>query len=248
MLNILSALCIITGLLPGFITTPKGNVVLAYHRTEMSSDEYDECLSIDTLFTSDIRIAVPTTKYNCHSYAWYSQNINTNTYWVQDPSKFYTDGSYIEVSYSQVQPRDRIVYLDSVGKNIHSGIVKGTTGLSPNGVCGYSNTVWVQSKWGQCGLYEHRGDQCPYTMSTYGGTAVSVKFYRYNISHTHNYSYNTLDSKYHYVSCDCGDLIIEHTFGQQQIFPMDLGNNNPNYIPRYECIYCGYTSSTGGIL
>ena len=248
MLNILSALCIITGLLPGYITTPKGNVVLAYHRTEMSSDEYDECLSIDTLFTSDIRIAVPTTKYNCHSYAWYSQNINTNTYWVQDPSKFYTDGSYIEVSYSQVQPRDRIVYLDSVGNNIHSGIVKGTTGLSPNGVCGYSNTVWVQSKWGQCGLYEHRGDQCPYTMSTYGGTAVSVKFYRYNISHTHNYSYNTLDSKYHYVSCECGDIIVEHTFEQQQIFPLQSNEYEPNYIPNYVCTYCGYTSSTGSIL
>lgn len=247
MLNILSALCLITGLIPVYVSTPNGNSVKAYHLSEMSSNEYDQCLNVDSYFNTDIRIATPTSKYNCHSYAWHSQNISENDYWIDDPNEYYTDGSYVEIPYNQVQIRDRIIYLDSNGRNIHSGIVRGTTGLSPNGVCGYSNTVWVQSKWGKAGLYEHRGDQCPYTVSTYGGTAASVKFYRYNISHTHSYSYNVLDSSYHYASCDCGDIIVEHTFEQQQVFPLMLDEYSPNYIPRYECTYCGYVSSTGGI-
>ena len=143
--------------------------------------------------------------------------------------------------------RDRIIYIDQNGTNIHSGIVRSITGLSPNGVCGYANTVKVQSKWGPYGLYEHRGDQCPYTSLVSDGEAVTVKFYRYNISHTHSYSYDTFDSLYHYSSCQCGSLIMEHNFEQQQIFPMNEKGISPNYIPRYVCTDCGYVSSSGGI-
>lgn len=166
-----------------------------------------------------------------------------NNYWIEDILLYITDGSYIEVSYSQVQLRDRIVYFDEDGKIVHSGIVRGTTGQSLNGVCGYANTVWVQSKWGYYGLYEHRGDQCPYTSLVNGGEATYVKFYRYNISHTHNYSYEVLDSTYHYASCDCGDIIVEHTFTQQMLSLCD--ESNPNYIPSYICTYCGYESGIG---
>ena len=72
-----------------------------------------------------------------------------------------------------------------------------------------------------------------------------IKFYRYNISHTHTYSYDVLDATYHYVSCECGDIIIEHTFSQQ-ILPLSE-TNDPDYIPSYTCTYCGYVSSGIGI-
>ena len=184
--------------------------------------------------------------YNCHSYAFYSQRIETNQYGIPNPSLYINDGSYIEIPYSQVQVRDRIVYFDEDDNIVHSGVVRGTTGQTPNGVCGYSNTVWVQSKWGYYGLYEHRGDQCPYTSLINGGTATYVKFYRYNMSHTHSYSYDVFDSKYHYSSCECGEVIVEHTFELQSIFPLS-NEYDPNYIPSYVCTYCGYVSRTGGL-
>ena len=66
MLNILSALCLITRLIPVYVSTPKGNSVGAYHLTEMSSTEYNRCLEVDSYFNTDIRISTPTSKYNCH--------------------------------------------------------------------------------------------------------------------------------------------------------------------------------------
>ena len=41
MINILSALCLITGLIVVYVSTPNGNSVKAYHLSEMSSNEYD---------------------------------------------------------------------------------------------------------------------------------------------------------------------------------------------------------------
>ena len=34
-----------------------------------------------------------TYKYNCHSYAWYSQG-TSNSYWMENPYAYMTDGSY----------------------------------------------------------------------------------------------------------------------------------------------------------
>jgi hypothetical protein len=230
------------------VYTPKGSRVAAYSNSELSSSEINNYNRIsDAFFTTDIRITNASRKYNNFSYAFYKQNTNNN-YYIDDPYLYLSDGSYIEISYSNLQPRDRIVYYNSNNEIVHSGVVRGTTGQTPNGVCGYANTVWVQSKWGYYGLYEHRGDQCPYTNLVSGGTAVSVKFYRYNINHSHRYTYTALDSNYHYASCECGDIIVEHTYEQQQIFPLQTNEYETNYISNYVCTYCGYTSSTGGIL
>jgi len=230
-----------------YISTPKGSTVTVYTNNELSSiliSQYNQIS--DAYFTSDIRISDASKIYNNYSYTFYSQNIDENEYCIDDAYLYINDGSYIEVPYSQVQVRDRIVYFDEDDNIVHSGVVRGTTGQTPNGVCGYSNTVWVQSKWGYYGLYEHRGDQCLYTSLINGGTATYVKFYRYNMSHTHSYSYDVFDSKYHYSSCECGEVIVEHTFELQSIFPLS-NEYDPNYIPSYVCTYCGYVSRTGGL-
>ena len=228
-----------------YISTPKGYTVTVYTNNELSSiliSQYNQIS--DAYFTSDIRISDASKIYNNYSYTLYSQNIDENEYCIDDAYLYINDGSYIEIPYTQVQVRDRIVYYNSNNEIVHSGVVRGTTGQTPNGVCGYSNTVWVQSKWGYYGLYEHRGDQCPYTSLINGGTATYVKFYRYNVSHTHSYSYDVLDSSYHYASCECGDVIVEHTFELQSIFPLS-NEYDPNYIPSYVCTYCGYVSRLG---
>lgn len=149
------------------------------------------------------RISDSSNKYNCHSYAWYQQSAN-NPYWMNDPSAYYTDGSYYQVYTPNIN--DRICYFDKSGINIHSGIIIDKYSGTSNGVCGNSNLVKVVSKWGELGLYEHRGDQCPYT-STYDGSAVTIKYY-----HRHNYTnhYSNINTSQHVAYCVCGDSITEN--------------------------------------
>jgi hypothetical protein len=190
-----------------------------YSRDELSSstiESYNEYG--DELVPEATRISSSSTKYNCHSYAWYMQSIE-NPYWMNDPSSYYLDGSYEE---SVGNVGDIICYFDITGFNLHSGIVIAREEGTSNGVCGDSNLVTVRSKWGSLGLYEHRGDQCPYTYP-YDGEAVYVKYYKV---HQHSYTYQ-LTSSGHIATCSCGySIILSHVYD---------GHN---------CIHCGaYTSS-----
>lgn len=160
---------------------------------------------INTLFDNEYsnatRLSSATIKYNCHSYAWYSQDINSNEYWMSDPSQFYEDYSYCTVSTPQVG--DIICYFDDKGttdtsddENLHSGIVTAVLSGTSNGVCGNSDLVTVTSKWGSAGLYSHNGYECPYTAYK-NGDGDYVKYYR----STHNYTYANTNSSKHTVTC-----------------------------------------------
>ncbi len=88
-----------------------------------------------------------TYKYNCHSYAWYSQN-TSNSYWMEDPYAYMTDGSY---SYGSASVGARIVYKEG-STTIHSGIVTSKASTYPT----------ITSKWGASGLFSHASNNCPY--------------------------------------------------------------------------------------
>ena len=160
--------------IPGYVYTPNGSSVLVYSRDELSPEQIDNYNYIgDALVPEANRIAPSSKLYNCHSYAWYFQS-TLNSYWMNDPTNYYTDGSY-EVSTGEIG--DIICYFDDCDGNLHSGIVIDTLEGTSNGVCGDADLKIVRSKWGQLGLYEHRGDQCPYT-STYSGDAVYVMYFK----------------------------------------------------------------------
>lgn len=176
---------------PDSVYTPNGTDVYNYSITQIN---YNVVSYIDNLSDSEkteiasyfadeypnaTYISEATYSYNCHSYAWYSQNSYTNTYWISCPTAYYHSA---DMSYKrEYTPRigDIICYYDldlsSKEQNIHSGIVVGFTGETSNNVCGNSNTVIVRSKWGQAPLYEHKGDECPYVQK-YG--ADEVRYYR----------------------------------------------------------------------
>ena len=123
---------------PSIILTPMKSQVFAYSYSELSSSQIENYNQIaDAYFTSDIRISDASKIYNNYSYTLYSQNIDENEYCIDDAYLYINDGSYIEIPYSQVQVRDRIVYFDEDDNIVHSGVVRGTTGQTPNGVCGY---------------------------------------------------------------------------------------------------------------
>lgn len=204
-----------------------------FERTELDSSTINEYnLLGDSLVPNAKRLSNSSSKYNCHSYAWYSQSTK-NPYWMNDPTKYYTDGSYYEVALPQVG--DIICYFDdnntpndkSDDENIHSGVVASLNGQMANDVCGNANIVNVTSKWGSCGLYLHNGVDCPYT-STYGGSADYVKFFR-TAKHIHSYNnWKYYNSSSHIEECECG--ATGHKTKPHIILMEEIRNNKANCI------------------
>ncbi len=98
--------------------------------------------------------------YNCFSYAFYMP-ATTNRYWMDDPSAYMTDGSYVTTSYASAN--NRVTYVGSYGNIAHAGIVNSVSG----------NSITVTSKWAYGGLYRHSVYDCPF----YIGYASSVRYW-----------------------------------------------------------------------
>ena len=204
--------------------------------------------SYDSAFYNATRLSPATAFYNCHSYAWYSQNYNTNRYWIDNPSAYYKySENLLYVQVSTPQPGDRICYIDNKGTssvlddtNEHSGIVtKVLTGTS-NGLCGNSDLVMVTSKWGVSGLYLHNGYECPYTAYA-GGITDTVKYYR-KMYHSHSYTrtdYGSLDD--HQITCSCVSTTMyeNHTWSFGYVGASVYDVVSPDAIPVYTCTGCG---------
>ena len=88
--------------------------------------------------------------YNCHSYAWYSTS-TSNSYWINDPSNYILDGSYVEASYYHVGAK--ILYGTPGNQPEHSAIVSAVSDY---------HLTYVTSKWGCMGVYKHLYYDCPY--------------------------------------------------------------------------------------
>lgn len=114
--------------------------------------------------------------YNCHSYAWYKQDV-FNRIWMNSPEVYYSsnDGSYRVLEDSD-EPRigDLIVYIEGSLVN-HSGIIVGYSGDESINITGNANKYIVNSKWGYGPLFRHRGDDCPYLKNN-----TLIKYYRLN--------------------------------------------------------------------
>lgn len=69
---------------------------------EAAKEYYAE--SWGNLFPNAVYISEATSSYNCHSYAWYSQDTETNDVWMSYPNIYYSsyDMSYVEVDTPRV--------------------------------------------------------------------------------------------------------------------------------------------------
>lgn len=193
------------------ITTPNGTVVevkIPAEGSEQTLASYRPNIDETNLtFLSDA-----THLFNCHSYAWYSQDVESNTYWMDDPSAYYTDGSYIECDR---QEAEIICYFDDEGDNIHSGRVVDVLEGKPNNKCEDSNLVIVESKWAGGPLYRHRGDHATWYLPTEYVTqnrAVEVRYYKYNHVHATTGDWVIIDNNTHEGTCTCGTAIENHTW------------------------------------
>ncbi len=205
----------------------------------------------------------PTTYYNCHSYAWYSQDFDDNDLWIDNPLRFYDDGRYCCSETPQVG--DIICYFTQLGTdpnpytdtNIHSGIV---TEVYSSTSSGLADNVEIKSKWGAGGLYLHAGDDCPYTNADY------VRYFRTD----HTISYTNIGASGHREICTECDYVGEWVDHDDTMSWENVGSTGHKGIcdecgyetevishndtvsfesvgaggHRLECSLCGYTSST----
>ena len=189
------------------------------------------------LFPNATFLSTATNQYNSHSYAWYSQNISTNHYWIDDPTFYVTDHSFIQVTTPQVG--DIVCYLDTYGSKIHSGIIYSIQTGTSNGLCGIADLLTVESKWELAGLYRHNGYECPYTSYSNNGDAVSLAFYRAHVhSYTHSYTDNGDDAT-HTSHCICGATIVENHNWRQVHLPSAVDPEEGNrYVVGWKCSKC----------
>ena len=190
------------------VETPNGTEVPVIIFDELSSSTiqlYDSQTNED--FPDALMLRSSSRLYNCHSYAWYSQDI-TNHFWMNDPSSYYEDLSYIETTSPEIG--DIVCYFDDNGTssysddiNLHSGIITGINDEEPDDCFSNLNTFVVTSKWGQCGLYRHDGDYCPYIMD---GSTSYVKYYKRHSFHSYTLNFERFDYTKHYATCECGQV------------------------------------------
>lgn len=86
-----------------YVRTPKHSLVRVYRNltwADFPSLTYDDAVTINAQYEvtySATAVRGPNPKYNCHSYAWHS-TLSSNPYWMDSPSKYIIDGSYVSSS------------------------------------------------------------------------------------------------------------------------------------------------------
>jgi hypothetical protein len=147
------------------VYTPNGTAVPVLKRGELLTATQKQEINnhVSTYYPNATKLREPTTNYNCHSYAWYSQS-SSNIYWMDNPNAYMTDGSY---SYTSNPVANNKVWYNSGG---HSGIIysRASGPIGPNAY----GTITETSKWGAWGLYRHGAMYCPYYSS-----GLSLSFY-----------------------------------------------------------------------
>ena len=139
------------------VYTPKGSPVsVTKYSGELTAVQKAQInAQMASAFPKATRVAEPTIKYNCHSYAWYQQS-TSNPYWMVNPNAYMTDGSYIVASGTKPRVGFRAFYYNGD----HSAVVHSIKVVSG------AQTIYYRSKWGSAGVYEHTVSHAPYASGT----------------------------------------------------------------------------------
>ena len=160
------------------VFTPNGSLVdeVYYDNRVMSLDDvqdmYEHVIDDYPLLASHYLYRA-TYAFNCHSYAWYSQDFYTNERWLDSPNSYIDDYSYEEVY--DVRPGDIFCYCRNVTLYdynnqpiysycdiYHSAIVADfTNDFDLLDESTYQHITLI-SKWGIYGVFEHAANYCYY--------------------------------------------------------------------------------------
>ncbi len=197
------------------------------------------------------RIGDPTTTYNCLTVAFYmywEYEMYNSDYFCEDPYRrcellepeaYLRDMSFEETNEPRVN--DLALYYDANGGVQTAGIIREVYAEQASNPT--SNETFVKqlsqykmwSKWGEYGVYEHRGDHCPYIdkLACPQLTNSSTTRVMYLRKHTHSYTqkYVADGDKHHKAYCKCGDYSVNPHIWIR-------GSNRQKY-----CEYCFYRTS-----
>lgn len=253
---------------PG-VYTPNGTKVNAYFQEEADSDELNYLYTVDGNLcdyfydadnTGIVSLKIRASKtYNGFAYAFHMNNGgNACLFW--DIDDYINDKSFVEVS--EPQEGDIVCYYAG-DQEINAGIIKCVYDQPDNDDLG--SNLLVESKWYPNGVYEHRGDLCPYMPKhnmTSSGPADRLVYYRRHKTHNfvavkgsengsehtgkcdgcgyekpveHNYTYTDKTSTHHTANCDCG---IKRTEEHTWTPVSNIGATRPGMVVR--CISCSF--------
>ena len=192
---------------PSKIQTPNGSDVDIYYQDEgdlSEMDNHDALLSDYFTYADNNSYIFLKTRgsytYNNFAYAFYMYWGGNIKCLITDINPFIEDKSFIEVS--SPQPEDIIVYRTN-NKPIHAGIIKSVLYEPANKDIG-SNVI-VESKWYPNGVFEHRGDLCPYMPKYHllaGEPADNVVYYRRHEAHNFKVVAGSNNSTTHTSQCE----------------------------------------------
>ena len=136
--------------------TSVGVIVDRPELTAQQIADYSSWVQACYPFATKLRNA--SAKYNCHSYAWYSQS-SSNNKWMNNPSAYWTDGSYTWwwlLMYDGTPPPSgaKMRWLNGS----HSAIFDCWFGPPPFALY----KAFCTSKWGEGPLMYHCVTYCPY--------------------------------------------------------------------------------------
>lgn len=136
------------------VKTPKGSKVSVIKRTFNATEAASAYNYTVQYYPKAKIVAGATTGYNCHSYAWYKQS-TSNPYWMNNPGKYMTDGSYKKVGTKPTAKKQKVCYIQYplTTPYVHSGIVYSISG----------STIKIKSKWGAGPLVIHNVNYSPYS-------------------------------------------------------------------------------------
>ncbi len=132
------------------VHTPKGSSVSVYANLTWadhgltSSEASTLANQFVAAYPNATKIAAQSPVYNCHNYAWNTSN--STKYWMNNPSKYMSDGSYTKVASAK---EDYRVYYP---KGNHSAII----------INNEDDNIYVESKWGAMPAFEHNVRYSPY--------------------------------------------------------------------------------------
>lgn len=137
-----------------FIKTPNGTDVEVWITNQefTSAEKREEDETAQKQYPNAEFVSSASMAYNCHSYAWLQNSrYNYTKYWMDDPSAFWTDRSFLTRSGS-IKVGDIGVYTNVRGTVKHSAIVDSISNSKP---------VYI-SKWGDGPVMIHTEFHCPY--------------------------------------------------------------------------------------
>ncbi len=198
-----------------YAMTTGGSAVSLYSALSDYSESEKTAIANNTASLLGIEVlGCATSKYNCHSYAWY-QKSTLNSYWVATISDFQADAHCTQIANARVGAI--VVYLDQNYQPLHSAVISSING----------SIIMCKSKWGADGLFEHAINNVPAAYS-YNGSSIRYRIYDYDKNHSCTVTVDD-ESTHTRVCYICGWSATE----------THVINNITG-----RCVTCGYSGST----